>query len=544
MANKGRILFTSPNLKGAATGRNRIQPPLGPGIMARILHNQGYIAKVHDCALENWRNQINIGDNTIIYGQTDDEIAASISDFNPDIVAISTLFSNLTESAHNIAKIAKQVNPRIKTVLGGNHFSSSVRDYLHARANPNSNMPVRLEDMEDENIDYAMQGECDFEFPKLIYSLLNGQNLSNIQGLVMRKAKKSDKTLEYIINNNPAGILDIKSLPISPLWEPEALEKYFQIGAFHHPYMRVKHKDAEGNSTDEARILPVMASRGCPERCNFCTTSGIWGEKVRWRRVEDILEEIKRGIADYGIEEIQFEDDTLTANKSFLYELCKGLEKIGIPWCTPNGIKANYHTNDSEMYKVMLNGGCYQVTIAGESGVQRTLDELANKKLKVEQIERAIEKAREADLFIHLFGILGFPQTRAVKGQRGYIEPGNPGYPKIFKAETYDEMCESIKKFSTFLFDSMSWAIYNPLPGTPHYWEVIRNNLWWSNRDLSKMKFRNSLIKVDGFSSPEQFEMFVGLQNKIFNNITRKREPKRWADYVGESTNAYQLKVT
>ncbi len=51
-------------------------------------------------------------------GQSDDNIAKVISDFSPDIVAISVLFSNLLESAHNIAKIVKKVKKNTTVVLG------------------------------------------------------------------------------------------------------------------------------------------------------------------------------------------------------------------------------------------------------------------------------------------------------------------------------------------------------------------------------------------------------------------------------------------
>ena len=53
-------------------------------------------------------------------GQSDDDIKKVISNFSPDVVAISVLFSNFLNSAHDIARLAKEVNPNIKTVLGGN----------------------------------------------------------------------------------------------------------------------------------------------------------------------------------------------------------------------------------------------------------------------------------------------------------------------------------------------------------------------------------------------------------------------------------------
>ena len=71
---------------------------------------------------------------------------------------------------------------------------------------------------------------------------------------------------------------------------------------------------------------------GCPEKCTFCTTPQMWGQKVRWRNIDNIIEEIADGIKNYKIGEIQFEDDTLTANKKRLLELCSKLEKFGLPW--------------------------------------------------------------------------------------------------------------------------------------------------------------------------------------------------------------------
>ena len=65
----------------------------------------------------------------------------------------------------------------------------------------------------------------------------------------------------------------------------------------------------------------------------------MWGNKIRWRSTEHIMKEIKNDVERFKIGEIQFDDDTLTANIKHLYSLCDELSKIGLPWCTPNGIK-------------------------------------------------------------------------------------------------------------------------------------------------------------------------------------------------------------
>ena len=159
------------------------------------------------------------------------------------------------------------------------------------------------------------------------------------------------------INPAPARIKNVDDLP-HPARDLVNMEGYFDIGAFHSPKSKSK------------RVLSVMASRGCPEKCTFCTTPEMWGSIVRWRSTESIVAEIREAKDRYQIGEIQFEDDTLTARSKNLRSLCKELEKIGLPWCTPNGTKTNYHmSTQPSLYKAMADAGCYQITLACESGV-------------------------------------------------------------------------------------------------------------------------------------------------------------------------------
>ena len=120
MNRKARILLLSPNLKGMAEGLNRIQPPLGLMLSSAVMRNNGHEVKIHDCALEGWDQRVELNDSMVMIGQSDEELASVISDFSPSIIGISALFSNLMESAHYIAAIAKIINPKIIVVLGGN----------------------------------------------------------------------------------------------------------------------------------------------------------------------------------------------------------------------------------------------------------------------------------------------------------------------------------------------------------------------------------------------------------------------------------------
>ena len=491
---KAKILLITPNLIGIKDGLNRIQPSLGLMTIAQSLLNNNHIVKIHDTALEGWHNKVDLDDNKIMIGQTDEKIEKVIREFNPDLIGISILFSNLNQSGHNIAKIAKKINKSIIVMIGGNHISNSLIDYQNNITHPGDKEPI-IKDLEDQNIDFAMIGESDFTIIELVNKIINKQDYSKVPGLLKKISRN-----KYKINPSDR-VTNLINLPI-PARHLINMEGYFDIGAFH---------SAKSRSN---RVLNIMCSRGCPEKCTFCTTPQMWGTTVRWRKLEDIMTEIKREVKDFNIGEIQFEDDTITARKKNLLALCKELEKIGLPWCTPNGIKTNYHlANQTEMFQAMRDSGCYQITLACESGVQRVLDNIINKRLKIDQIKPAIKNAKKVGLLVHTFWILGYP------------------------GETYEEINQTIKFALNSGADSFSFAILSPLPGTPIYRKVIKENLWWEGRGLKDLMFRSSLVKVNGFSGPKEFEKFVTEANIKANMILKDKDPSRFKLKYGENSD-------
>lgn len=484
---KLRILLCTPNLKGIKDGLNRIQPSLGLMLIAQKLLNEGHIVKIHDFALEGWNNRVDLDkkNKLILIGQSDNEIANVVKEFNPDMVGISVLFSNLMDSAQNIAKIIKKINKSILVFVGGNCISNAITDYKFGQADKDSNIPDYIPYLENSYFDCAIVGEGEDAVVKFVNNYLYKNDISTSPGLVKRINEK-----KYIINE-PLKVHFMDSLPRPPRHLVN-MEKYFDIGAFH---------SAKSRSN---RVLNVMCSRGCPEKCTFCTTPAMWGSNIRWRSIEHIMDEIINDCKTYNIGEIQFDDDTLTLNKKMLFALCKELEKLGIQWCTPNGTKVNYHLREQlDMYKAMKNSGCYQITLACESGVQRVLDDIVKKNLKLEHIKPSIENAKKAGLLVHTFWILGYP------------------------GETYEEMQETINFAMSSGADSFSFSVLTPLPGTPIYRQVLKENLWWDGKE-NQNTFRSSLIKVDGFNCANDFEKYVNEANIKANKILEKKDPERF----------------
>ena len=169
------------------------------------------------------------------------------------------------------------------------------------------------------------------------------------------------------------------------------------------------------------------------------------------------------------------------------------------------------------MYKKMADSGCYQITLACESGAQRVLDVLIKKRLPLETVYPAIKKAKKAGMLAHTFWILGYP------------------------GETYEEMQKTINFAMNSGADSFSFAILCPLPGTPIYRKVIKENLWWDGRSMDDMLLRSSLIKVNGFSGPEEFEKFVNETNMKANLLLKERDPERFKYKYGVNAKDHHL---
>ena len=169
------------------------------------------------------------------------------------------------------------------------------------------------------------------------------------------------------------------------------------------------------------------------------------------------------------------------------------------------------------LYEVKLdictNSGCYQLTLACESGTQRVLDDIIDKRLPLETVYPAIENAKKAGMQVHTYWILGFP------------------------GETYEEVQKTVDFAMKSGADSYSFSCLQPLPGTRMYRQAMKENLWWPGRSLETMTFRSSLVKVDGFDTPQQFEKFVDEANIKANLLFKEKDPEAFKHKYGANVD-------
>jgi radical SAM superfamily enzyme YgiQ (UPF0313 family) len=152
--------------------------------------------------------------------------------------------------------------------------------------------------------------------------------------------------------------------------------------------------------------IPVLTSRGCPFDCSFCSVTGMFGRKYRFRSTANIVEELRLYSGRRTM--IFFYDDNFAADPKRTRELCEAIvrEKLKITWTTQ--VRADV-TRDPELVGLMKKSGCHTVYIGFESVNPDALEDM-KKKQTVAEIVEAVRVFRRHRINIHGMFVLGFDQ--------------------------------------------------------------------------------------------------------------------------------------
>jgi len=206
-------------------------------------------------------------------------------------------------------------------------------------------------------------------------------------------------------------------------------------------------------------IAPVMISRGCPYPCTFCAARSVVGQKIRYRSVDNVVNEILLLYKTYGVREIHIADDNFTMKKDYVVSFCREIisRKLDLVFALPNGVRLD--TLDEGMLKLMEKAGFYSTAVAVESGSDRVL-KLMKKHMSKEKIREKIDLIkRVTKIDLTGFFMLGYP------------------------GETEDEILETIEFAKSLKLDKAAFALVMPLPGS-ELWELYKakeKNISWKN---------------------------------------------------------------
>ncbi len=242
----------------------------------------------------------------------------------------------------------------------------------------------------------------------------------------------------------------------------------------------------------------ITASRGCPYNCSFCASKVMWGNKVRFRSSDNIISEIKEIIEKYNVYYFRFHDDTIAANKNWLFELCEKMKPLNIHW------RANTRVNCSQkdVLEAMFRAGCYEIDYGIESVSDEVL-KINNKMIKIDDAYIATRNAKEVGLKIRLFFMIGLP------GQ-GKNE-----------SENIIKFIEAIKP------DGVDLSTLVPFPGCDIYTNPSKYNIKILNKDFS------SYVSTLGLYGDETKKDFI-YEHDVLSNEELKKERLKILEYIKE----------
>lgn len=348
---KTRVMLIMPPFTQTKQAMKRCLLPLGIAYLATVLEKRGILVKVLDCIVEGYNTEVYNDDGELTFGLKYNEIKERILDFNPDYVGVSCLISRQAYNAHRVCEIVKEINPKIKTIMGGCHPSA---------------LPEQV--ISDSNVDNVVIGDGE----NAILRIINGEK----SGIVI------------------GGDVDVKK----NLWPARHLfpmEKYLEINMPTSVF------------SPHNRVTQIEFTRSCPFDCCFCSTTHFRG-KYQKREVEDCLKEIVFLKEKYAIEELDIIDSNFIVDKKWTKDLLKGIKELKISWANPGGIWVG--GLDEEILYLMKESGCYQLSLAIESSTPRILKDVINKPSRLEMVELVVKICKKIGIDIHAFFVVGFPE--------------------------------------------------------------------------------------------------------------------------------------
>jgi len=352
-----------------------------------------------------------------------------------DIVGITTI-TPTAPRAYAIADELRIMN--IPVIMGGPHVTFQSEETL-------------------EHADYVIRGEGEKPFMDFIDAWENGTPLTTVPSLSYRESGD-------IVHNPKADF--IPEMDTIPYPEKSLL---------------LPHLKTIAGQT----IVPVQTSRGCPFNCTFCSVTGMFGKKYRFRSINNIMEELRQ----YNKRKyfIFFYDDNFTANRKRAKELFRAMiqEKFKFQWSTQ--VRTDI-AKDPELVVLMKKAGCRTLFIGLESVNPESLKSM-KKAQTLSDISDSIRILRKNHIHIHGMFVYGFDQ------------------------DDWKTVKKTVKFAKKTGINSSQFLILTPFPGCEFYDKIVKEKRVvfkdWNLYDAHHVVFR-----------PKKFTLF-GLQKAQIFSHTR-----------------------
>lgn len=344
-------------------------PPLGLAYIAAALEQAGHQIHVVDALAQGMATYTPFR-SIHLRGLSIAQICEQIPK-DTGMIGVSCMFSAQWLVVRDLLRELKQQFPHVPLVLGGEHGTG---------------MPDLS--MAQSPVDVIVTGEGEETVVELAARIQDGRPFDDVAGTVVRT---KDGPVVNPRRNRIRAINDIAP----PAWHLFDVDSYI---AFNQPH-----------GASRGRFMPMLATRGCPFSCTFCTSPQMWTTTWLPRDPQLVVDEIERYMERYQATDFHFEDLTAIVRKDWIIAFCNAITERGlkITFQLPSGTRSE--AVDDEAALAMKRAGCHEFSFAPESGDPRVLKSI-KKMVNLDHLFASARSAMNAGINVGGFFIVGFPE--------------------------------------------------------------------------------------------------------------------------------------
>lgn len=235
--------------------------------------------------------------------------------------------------------------------------------------------------------DCVVHGEAELRLTRIIDALAAGGPLVEIAGIAFQQ----DGVVEH--TGTSAQIPALDSLPFP-----------------HRPAELVPLYGEEVNPVSHRPNVSIMASRGCPFRCSFCSSHEVWQAKVRTRSPANVLAEIASVLEKFPDAYFTFVDDIFGQSATWVEQFCRLVIASGLrfkwfcilhPLCFPS--------RRAEIFPLMKAAGCNCISFGAQSSSPEILKNIRRYAHEPTQLAQAIALCKANNIVVVVTYIFGLP---------------------------------------------------------------------------------------------------------------------------------------
>ncbi len=352
-----RIMFVHPNYHSGGAEIAGTWPPAWVAYLTGYLKAGGYTDIVFVDAMT--------------LDLSEDAMRKKFAEVKPDIVGCTAITPSIYK-AQRLLQVAKEVDPKIVTVLGGIHATFMFSQVLG----------------ESPWIDAVVRGEGEAVFLNLVKAVDAGnfmQNRESVPGIAFRN---EEGKIVSTAAEPPIADLDT----ITPDWGILDWSKYIYTPL-------------------NVRVAIPNFARGCPFTCSFCSQWKFWRD-YRIRDPKKVVDEIEALVRDHKVGFFILADEEPTIHRKKFIQFCEELIERKLPVYWGINTRVTDILRDEKLLPMYRKAGLIHISLGTEAAAQLQLDRF-NKETTIEQNKKAIRLLREAGIVTEAQFIVGLENETA-----------------------------------------------------------------------------------------------------------------------------------